>query len=293
MNLTDYAVYKEDNKPWKLDEVNLIAKLMGDHNTSFISINNPTKRFVYSWDDDVHNWSEQNIEGKTEITFKEFLKLAKPQEIDPFRSHLERIQTNLLELLKLKQEKQMTKGKYLSLKINNGEANVRELIYQAYNTNIKDPRPYVQTLITNEKDRLKSIVLSLDLDTIQYGYNIKLATLVNETKNFQQHLRDNPSMELDNLTCTYIYTLLDEIAILSAMQAHAEDNKLEYKDPYIWIAKYLTDSVLNSPKPTTLFVSNKLHIYIKDGYVHYNEHKTGRTYKAAIKLDIKSNTYYI
>ena len=187
----------------------------------------------------------------------------------------------------------MKTGKYLSLKINNGQANIRELVYQAYNTNIKDPRPYVQELISKEKDRLKSIVISLDLDTIQYGYNIKLATLVNETKSFQKHLKTDSSIELDNLTCTYIYTLLDEIAILNVLQSYAEDNKLEYKDPYEWVSKYLTDSVLNSPKTTTLFVSNKLHIYIKDGYVHYNEHKTGRTYKAVIKLDVKSNTYYI
>ena len=285
MNLKGYAVYKEDGSPWTVDEVKLISKLMGG-SVNFNKLNDPTKRFVYFWDDDVYNWYEQKIEGKITITLRDFYSLARRQEFEKLK------ELNLFKPIKL-QEKQMKTGKYLSLKINNGEANVRELIYQAYYAEIKDPRPYVQDLISNEKDRLKSVVISLDLDTIQYGYNIKLATLVNETKKFQQQLEINSSMELDNLTCIYIYTILDEIAILNAMQSHAEDNKLEYKDPYIWVAKYLTDSVLNSPKSTTLFISNKLHIYIKDGYVHYNEHKTGRTYRAIIKLDIKSNTYYI
>lgn len=120
-----------------------------------------------------------------------------------------------------------------------------------------------------------------------------MATLVNETKVAQQLLRTDSSIKLDDKSCIYIYQLLDEITILNTLQSHAEDNKIEYKDQYEWIAKYLTESVLNSPKSTTLFVSNKLAIYIRDGYVYYHEHKTDRTYKIAVKLDIKSNRYYI
>lgn len=140
MKIADYAVYKEDKTPWTVDEVKLIVKSMGG-TTKFTRLNNPTKRFVYYWDGNTYNWQQQNIKGKTKITFKEFLLLTKTIEFNIYKQ--------------LKQEKQMKTGKYLSLKINNGEANVRELIYQAYNTEINDPRPYVQDLISKEKDFFK------------------------------------------------------------------------------------------------------------------------------------------
>ena len=204
----------------------------------------------------------------------------------------------------LKQEKPMNfkalfgpkpsrRGKYLSLKIKNGKANVRSLIYQAYNTEIEDPRPYIQSLIADEIKRLKQTVAGLDLSTIQYGFDIKLATLINDTTDLQQKIYNDPDIELDYRDCTHIYTLLDELAILQTKQQAATDLGSVYVDPYLWIKPYLTAEVLNIPKAKTLFVSNKIHIYIKDGYIMFSGAKAGCTYKAIIKLDVASNTYYI
>ena len=203
----------------------------------------------------------------------------------------------------LKQEKPMTnlfeqllsprKGKYLSLKINNGQANVRSLIHQAHATGIDDPRPYIKSLISAEMKRLKQEIAGLDLDTIQYGFDVRLATLVNASKKLQQDIYNAPDTSITHSDCTHIYKLLDEVAILKAKQQAATDLGMSYIDPYAWIAPYLTPANLNIPKAKTLFISNKFHIYIKDGYVGFEDFKTETRYKAEIKLDVASNTYYI
>lgn len=69
--------------------------------------------------------------------------------------------------------------------------------------------------------------------------------------------------------------------------------KLQWIDPYTWIKDYLTPAVLSIPKPKVLFNSNKFKLHIKDGCIYFLDKKPQIEYKAEIKLDVKSNKYYI
>lgn len=263
--LTDYAVYKENNQPWTVEEVKLIAKAMMDK-SSFSYLNDTITKYVYSDHGWVYNWFTQDVENKTPITYTDFLKLTqhKPTQDKPMKNR---------------------QGKYLSLKVKDGEANVRNLIYQAYATGINDPRPYIQELISNEKKRLKQVLNSLDLASINYGFNIKLASLIAHGKQLQNEFYNNPDFELSLTRCINIYNLTDELHTFLEMQ--------NTEDPYKWIADYLTPKLLDVPTPKVLFKSNKLTIKLQDGCLYYTDHKSNIEYKAEIKLDLKSNTYYI
>lgn len=184
------------------------------------------------------------------------------------------------------------KGKYLSLKIKNGVANARSLIYQAELTGIKDPRPYIQEIIATEKKALKQKIVDLNLYTVNYGYNIKLASLIECGKILQKAVYENPSIEMGLKDCIAMYKLLDELTILDVVITRAKETRTAYECQYKWIAKFLTAENLNVPKEKVLFESNKLTITLKNGWLKLDNHKEG-TYKIDIKLDVKTGTYYI
>lgn len=183
------------------------------------------------------------------------------------------------------------RGQYLSLKIKNGVANARSLIYQAESTGINDPRPYIQEIIAAEKKALKQKIVDLNLSAINYGYNIKLASLVECGKILQKAVYENPSIEMGLKDCIAMYKLLDELMILDVIITRAEETRTAYECPYKWIAKFLTAENLNVPKEKVLFKSNKLTITLKNGWLKLNNHR--EIYKIDIKLDVKTGTYYI
>lgn len=183
------------------------------------------------------------------------------------------------------------RGKYLSLKIKNGVANARSLIYQAESTGINDPRPYIQEIIAAEKKALKQKIVDLNLYTVSYGYNIKLASLIECGKILQKAVYENPSVEMGLKDCIAMYKLLDELTILDVVITRAEETRTAYECPYKWIAKFLTAENLNVPKEKVLFDSNKLTITLKNGWLKLNNHR--EIYKIDIKLDVKTGTYYI
>lgn len=277
MNLTDYAVYKDNNEPWTIDELRLIATSMGDSSSI---VDTQSYKYVYQRPSDceVYPWSSQNIQNKTPIDYLDYLKLINKSRSKP-----------------TKQEKPIANrtGKYLSLKIKDGEANIRSLIFQAYTTKINDPRPFIKVLINQEMKRLKQTLNDISLYSIDYGYNVKLASLVSFGIILQQKLYADINYELSLWECVNIYLLLDELEQFHRAKEVHEEMKLQWIDPYTWIKDYLTHQVLSIPKPKVLFNSNKLKIYIKDGHIYLFEKKLNMESRAEIKLDVKSNTYSI
>ena len=282
MQLTDY---KDNNEPWTLNELNLIATSMGDFSL-INSVPNSIRKFVYQRpvDKNVYPWLAQNVENKTPIKYSDYIKLANQQT-----SYLTEYEKST------KQDKPMANrtGKYLSLKIKDGEANTRSLIFQAYTTGINDPRPFIKELINSEKKLLKKTINDINLYSIEYGYNVKLASLVSFGKQLKQKLYDDTNYELSLRECINIYLSLDESEQFHIAKEIHEEIKLQWIDPYTWIKDYLTTAVLSVPKPKVLFDSNKLKIHIKDGYIYLFEKKLNMESRAEIKLDVKSNTYYI
>lgn len=184
--------------------------------------------------------------------------------------------------LPIKQPK--IKGKYLSLKIKNKQANVKELIFQSFYTNIRDPRPYINDLILQEKVELLEKIKRTDLTLVNYGYNIKLARLLRSVK---QLTVVEEASELSLASCITIYTFFDELAEYTAQTTSVATC------PYSWIAEYLVSDILDVPATKTLFTSNKYTIYIKDGSIYLDDFRTNNLYSADIKLDVNTNTYTI
>ena len=361
MQLTDYAVYKDNNEFWTLTEIRIIAIAMGDFSL-IVETPNSIRKFVYQRpvDKKVYPWLAQNIENKTQISYSDFIKLISQQNsylterelikwesINSYKKftvncdmvrigntvpgillgqtykllaihrhredssnvcftikdsldNIRRWTSSTMWKLKpyeksyeksTKQEKPMANrtGKYLSLKIKDGKANTRSLIFQAYATRINDPRPFIKELINNEMKSLKQTLNDINLYSIEYGYNVKLASLVSFGILLQQKLYADINYELSLWECVNTYLLLDELEQFN----EAKEVQIHWSDPYTWIANYLTHSVLSIPKPKVLFNSNKFKIHIKDGYIYLFEKKLNMESRAEIKLDVKSNTYYI
>lgn len=175
-------------------------------------------------------------------------------------------------------------GKYLSLIIKNGEANVKSLIHQAYYAQIKDPRPYIKQLISRELNRLTSDLNTLNLENIDYGFNIKLASQVAYFKGFKaQAAKTNEDMDIE--VAVNYYNFKKELATYTAARAATENNVC----PFAWVKNHLTPANLNKPGKHTLFTSNKIVIWLKDGKLYFKN--SDAIYAIPVKLTVSTNSY--
>lgn len=177
-----------------------------------------------------------------------------------------------------------SEGKYLSLIIKNGEANVKSLIHQAYYAQIKDPRPYIKQLISRELNRLTSDLNTLNLENIDYGFNIKLASQVAYFKNFKaKSAKTNEDMDIE--VAVNYYNFKKELASYTAARASTENNVC----PFAWVKNHLTSANLNKPGKHTLYSSNKITIWLKDGKLYFKN--SDAIYVIPVKLTVSTNTY--
>ena len=175
-------------------------------------------------------------------------------------------------------------GKYLSLIIKNGEANVKSLIHQAYYAQIKDPRPYIKQLISRELNRLTSDLNTLNLENIDYGFNIKLASQVAYFKGFKaQAAKTNEDMDIE--VAVNYYNFKKELATYTAARALTENNVC----PFAWVKDHLTPANLNKPGKHTLYTSNKIVIWLKDGKLYFKN--SDAIYAIPVKLTVSTNSY--
>lgn len=180
------------------------------------------------------------------------------------------------------------KGKYLSLSVKNGQSNVKSLIHQAMYTGIKDPRPYIKDLIQRELNRLTTDVSTINLENIDYGFNIKLASQVAYFKGLKAALAKNEITSMDTQDAVNFYNFKKELASYEKART-ANENVC----PYSWISNHLKSEVLDRPGLHSLFVSNNIVILAKDGKLSFESMKEGKKYSVNIKLNVATGLYSI
>jgi hypothetical protein len=184
--------------------------------------------------------------------------------------------------------RQSSKGKYLSLSIKNGQSNVKSLIHQAMYTGIKDPRPYIKDLIQRELNRLTTDVSTMNLESIDYGFNIKLASQVSYFKGLKAALAKNDITGMDIQDAVNFYNFKKEL--VSYEKARISNNNV---CPYLWVSNHLKADVLDKPGLHTLFVSNNIIIIAKDGKLSFESTKESKKYSVNIKLNVATGVYSI
>ena len=184
--------------------------------------------------------------------------------------------------------RQSSKGKYLSLSIKNGQSNVKSLIHQAMYTGIKDPRPYIKDLIQRELNRLTTDVSTMNLESIDYGFNIKLASQVSYFKGLKAALAKNDITGMDIQDAVNFYNFKKEL--VSYEKARISNNNV---CPYLWVSNHLKADVLDKPGLHTLFVSNNIIIIAKDGKLSFESTKESKKYSVNIKLNVATGLYSI
>lgn len=184
--------------------------------------------------------------------------------------------------------RQSSKGKYLSLSIKNGQSNVKSLIHQAMYTGIKDPRPYIKDLIQRELNRLTTDVSTMNLESIDYGFNIKLASQVSYFKGLKAALAKNDITGMDIQDAVNFYNFKKEL--VSYEKARISNNNV---CPYLWVSNHLKADVLDKPGLHTLFVSNNIIIIAKDGKLSFESTKESIKYSVNIKLNVATGVYSI
>ena len=180
------------------------------------------------------------------------------------------------------------KGKYLSLSVKNGQSNVKSLIHQAVYTGIKDPRPYIKDLIQRELNILTTDVSTINLENIDYGFNIKLASQVSYFKGLKAALAKNEITSMDTQDATNFYNFKKELVSYEKART-ANENVC----PYSWISNHLKSEVLDRPGLHELFVSNNIVITTKDGKLSFVSTKEGKKYSVNIKLNVATGLYSI
>lgn len=180
------------------------------------------------------------------------------------------------------------KGKYLSLSVKNGQSNVKSLIHQAMYTGIKDPRPYIKDLIQRELNRLTTDVSTMNLENIDYGFNIKLASQVAYFKGLKAALAKNEITSMDTQDAVNFYNFKKELVSYEKART-ANENVC----PYLWISNHLKSDVLDRPGLHKLFVSNNIVILVKDGKLSFESMKEGKKYSVNIKLNVATGLYSI
>ena len=173
--------------------------------------------------------------------------------------------------------------KFLTLKVKDGVANAKSLIYQAYSTDIEDPRQFIKDIISAEIKRVETAILASSFDLVSYGFNIKLAAQVAYLTRTKADLTAG-NTELDLYDVITFYEFEKENASYSRSRERNEDIC-----PFNWIKDHLTHDKINKPGKHRLFTSNKIRIFIKNGELHY--HTNDAEFNVDIKFNPESNQF--
>lgn len=185
------------------------------------------------------------------------------------------------DFFKLLEQALKPKPQYLSFKPKNGRPNVRSLVYQAINAGINDPRPYVQTVLTEEQKRVAIAIKNYDFDAIAYGFNIKLATFVTFFKEIQLKVEETVPLKVAVTFYEFEKELEKYNKLILANAANC---------PYIWLYEEINKPEYHRPGTHSIFKSKKLKIYMKDGYIHYSE--PAMTYKVPLVYNTIAQKFY-
>ena len=173
--------------------------------------------------------------------------------------------------------------KFLTLKVKDGIANAKSLIYQAHSTDIEDPRQFIKDIISAEIKRVETAILTSSFDLVSYGFNIKLAAQVAYLTGIKADLTaGNTELDLDDVIIFYEFE--KENASYSRSRERNEDIC-----PFTWIKDHLTHDKINKPGKHRLFTSNKIRVFIKSGKIYY--HTNDAEFNVDIKFNPESNQF--
>ena len=176
------------------------------------------------------------------------------------------------------------KTKFLTLNVINGQANVKEIIHQAYFAGIKDPRPFIQDMLKKELTRLHNYLETITPLRSNLGFNLKLRGMFESLLTISK----KPAKLL---------TLEDAVKIYEFQKAYDTYQVTVQANngvcPYQWIETHLTHDNLNSIKTVELFFSNKIQIFIKNGLIIYREEtaKVDCRFELEIKFSVADNKF--
>ena len=173
--------------------------------------------------------------------------------------------------------------KFLTLKVKDGVANAKSLIYQTHSTGIKDPRQFIKDIISTEIKRVETAILTSSFYLVSYGFNIKLAAQVAYLTRTKADLTAG-NTELDLYDVITFYEFEKENASYSRSRERNEDIC-----PFNWIKDHLTHDKINKPGKHRLFTSNKIRVFIKNGEIHY--HTNDAEFNVDIKFNPESNQF--
>ena len=167
--------------------------------------------------------------------------------------------------------------------VKDGVANAKSLIYQAYSTDIEDPRQFIKDIISTEIKRVETAILTSSFNLVSYGFNIKLAAQVTYLTRTKADLTAG-NTELDLYDVITFYEFEKENASYSRSRERNEDIC-----PFNWIKDHLTHDKINKPGKHRLFTSNKIRVFIKSGKIYY--HTNDAEFNVDIKFNPESNQF--
>lgn len=212
--------------------------------------------------------------------FEEMLKMAMPMPLEFGSGKSFMMDTMLKDMTAAKP----AKAKFLTLNVVNGQANVKEMIHQAYFADIIDPRPFIQDMLKRELTRLHTYLETIAPLKSNLGFNLKLRGMF-------ETLLDIVKQPVKSMTTEDAVSVYEFQKEYDNYQAAVQANNGVC--PYQWIDAHLTHDNLNTPKIVTLFASNKIQILIKNGLLIYREEspKANYRFELEIKFSVAENKF--
>ena len=145
---------------------------------------------------------------------------------------------------------------------NKGSLNIKGIMYQAAR-GIKDDRPFVVALINKELERVGTVIKNTPRDTFNYkGYDIRVHYYVNQILAAKVRL----DAAIPGNICTPFINISSQLVV----DFYAYEKLVKKNANYYWIESYLTQENMQKTE-LTLFKSNKLHIFIEEGYIYLKD----------------------
>ena len=167
---------------------------------------------------------------------------------------------------------------------NKGSLNIKGIMYQAAR-GIKDDRPFVVALINKELERVRTVIKNTPRDTFNYeGYDIRVHYYVNQIL--------AAKIRLDAAIPGNICTPFVNLSAQFVVDFYAYEKLVKNGTDYSWIKSYLTQENMQKPE-LTLFKSNKLHIFIEEGYIYLKDFTKNVIYDTPVMYDKNTNKFYL
>lgn len=165
-----------------------------------------------------------------------------------------------------------------------GSLDIKGIMHQAAK-GIKEDRPFVVALINEELERVKTIIKNNPRDTFNYeGYDIRVHYYVNQILAAKIRL----DAAIPGNICTQFINISSQLVV----DFYAYEKLVKKNANYSWIKSYLTQENMQKPE-LTLFKSNKLHIFIEEGYIYLKDFNKNVIYDTPVIYDKYTNKFYL